>query len=117
MTQDANSAWHSAINSPEGAATIQYWIDLVQKHKVTPASVIPLANYTDADPGFAIGQFAFEFMAPGEYRDIHNIHPDQAMGTAIFPAGTVKKPSKMGGRSLIIPKSTKAADAAFKLAA
>lgn len=115
VTQDGNGAWHSAINSKVGADTIQYWIDLVQKEKVTPTSVIPMVNYTDADPGFGIGQFAMEFMAPGEYRDLHNTHPDLAMGTAVFPAGTAKKPSKMGGRSLVIPKSTKAPDDAFKL--
>jgi len=113
VTQNSDGTWKSVINSKAGAATIQYWIDLVQKDKVTPQSIVTLANYLDADPGLAIGQFGMVFMAPGEYRDLRNTHPNVEIGTAIYPAGTANKPSKMGGRSLVIPKSTKAPDAAW----
>ncbi|MCG8515696.1 MAG: extracellular solute-binding protein [Halanaerobiales bacterium] len=55
---DAN--WNAVFNSPEGVAALQFYVDLINKYKVTPPGVTSYSWY-EADMAFSSGKTAIGF--------------------------------------------------------
>lgn len=84
------------FNSDEGVEALQYWIDLVHKHKV-----VPLAPPTE---GFKTGRVAMQFASSAQLSNLQKQVKFQ-LGLAPMPSGK-KKVTGVGGSNLAIFKTT-----------
>ncbi len=101
------------LDSPENVETVQWWVDLVRKHNVTP----PAETFINSDPidFFASGNVAmavFGVWAIETFRAQENFEWD----ITVLPKGKVKQTAIQWGNQYAINSKSKVPDEAFNLA-
>jgi multiple sugar transport system substrate-binding protein len=103
----------AALDRPENIETIQWWIDLINEHKVAP---LP-AEFTDGGPVdlFATGKVAMAILGVW---GIETFRPQATFNwdIAMMPVGKVKQTAVQWPNQLAIAAKTKYPDEAFNFA-
>ncbi len=102
----------TTINSPEGQAAVQFWVDLRLKHKVAPN--IAEQSAFAANP-FAMGRVAMRHWPPWGTPGMLELNPELLEYNDIFkqPKGPVRRAAPACGSKFSITRDAKEPDAAW----
>lgn len=103
----------AAFNTPEGLRALEFYTDLAVVHGVSPEAVS--YNEDDYRNLMAQGAVAMAVGGPWSFPLIEQANPDIDYSLSIHPYGS-SPASVFGGWSLVIPSSSKRADAAWDFA-
>lgn len=88
VVERRDGKWVSDLDSPEALAGTQFMVDLVQKHRVTPATIVDM-DWEAITTGFTLGKFAMIQNGAWVVGTIQGRAPELAgkWGTFIAPSG------------------------------
>ncbi|MCF7944841.1 MAG: sugar ABC transporter substrate-binding protein [Spirochaetia bacterium] len=110
LTEDYSKA---AFNTPKGLEALKFYTDLALKYDVSPEAV----SYNEDDYRNLMAQdrLAMAIGGPWSFPLIETANPDIEYSLAVHPYGE-SPGSVLGGWSIVIPKTTKNPEAAWRFA-
>ena len=115
VEQIVDGVWQGSFSDESGLAAAQFYVDLIHKHGVTPASIANM-DWEDAKNAFVTGNAAMMFNGMWVINVIKESNPelDGKWGTAMYPAGPGGRASYGYPNYMHIPAQSKNKEVAGK---